>query len=95
MYRTTLGVDGMMCGMCECHVRDAVQKALERQLIDAKSIKASASHKEVVVISERPIEERLLRSAVESIGYGATHFRSEIHQKKGLVATLASIFRRS
>ena len=25
MYKTTLAVDGMMCGMCEQHVREAVQ----------------------------------------------------------------------
>ena len=27
MYQTTVGVDGMMCGMCEAHVNDAVRKA--------------------------------------------------------------------
>ena len=25
MYQTTVGVDGMMCGMCEAHVNDAVR----------------------------------------------------------------------
>lgn len=27
MYQTTVGVDRMMCGMCEAHVNDAVRKA--------------------------------------------------------------------
>ena len=27
MLKITLGVDGMMCGMCESHVNDAVRKA--------------------------------------------------------------------
>lgn len=27
MLKITLGVDGMMCGMCESHVNDAVCKA--------------------------------------------------------------------
>ena len=27
MVQTTLKVDGMMCGMCESHVNDAVRKA--------------------------------------------------------------------
>ncbi len=26
MYQTTVGVDGMMCGMCEAHVNDAVAR---------------------------------------------------------------------
>ena len=28
MYKTTLKIDGMMCGMCEAHVCDAVRKAV-------------------------------------------------------------------
>ena len=31
MLKITLGVDGMMCGMCESHVNDAVRKALSRE----------------------------------------------------------------
>mgnify|MGYP000538499094 CR=1 FL=1 len=27
MIETTVKVDGMMCGMCEAHVNDAVRKA--------------------------------------------------------------------
>ena len=43
MYKTTLAVDGMMCGMCEQHVREAVQKALEERGISAKKITRPAS----------------------------------------------------
>ena len=25
MYQITLGIDGMMCGMCESHINDAVR----------------------------------------------------------------------
>ena len=46
MYKTTLAVDGMMCGMCEQHVREAVQKALEERSISAKKITASRKQKE-------------------------------------------------
>ena len=28
MYKTVVKVDGMMCGMCESHVNDAVRKAV-------------------------------------------------------------------
>ena len=27
MIRTTVKVDGMMCGMCEAHINDAVRRA--------------------------------------------------------------------
>ena len=27
MYKTVVKVDGMMCGMCESHVNEAVRKA--------------------------------------------------------------------
>ena len=27
MYQITLGIDGMMCGMCESHINDAVRNA--------------------------------------------------------------------
>lgn len=95
MYRTTLGVEGMMCSMCEQHVREAVQKALERNLIEAKKVTASKSRKEVVVIAEHPVDERLMRSAVEVTGYETTHFRSEPHVEHGLFGRIASIFGRA
>ena len=28
MTKTTLSIDGMMCSMCEAHVRDAIRKAV-------------------------------------------------------------------
>ena len=29
MIKTTVKVDGMMCGMCESHVNDAVRRAFQ------------------------------------------------------------------
>ena len=28
MIKTTIKIDGMMCGMCESHVSDAIRKAV-------------------------------------------------------------------
>ena len=28
MYKTTLKIDGMMCGMCESHINDTIRKAV-------------------------------------------------------------------
>ena len=30
MVKTIVGVDGMMCGMCESHVNEVVRKSCER-----------------------------------------------------------------
>ena len=38
MTQITLHIDGMMCGMCEAHVNDAVRKA-----IPVKKVKSSHS----------------------------------------------------
>ena len=38
MTKTTLEVDGMMCGMCESHVNEAIRKAL-----DVKKVSSSHS----------------------------------------------------
>ena len=29
MLKITVGVDGMMCGMCENHINDAIRKAID------------------------------------------------------------------
>ena len=38
MFKTTIKIDGMMCGMCEAHISDVLRKTVQ----DAK--KVSASH---------------------------------------------------
>ena len=40
MIKTTMKIDGMMCGMCEAHVCDAIRKAVP----SAKKITASRSN---------------------------------------------------
>ena len=47
MWKYTIQVDGMMCGMCESHVNDAVRKAFP-----VKKVTSSRSKKETVVITE-------------------------------------------
>jgi len=29
MYKTTVKIDGMMCGMCEVHINDSIRKKLK------------------------------------------------------------------
>ena len=37
MYEYQVGIEGMMCGMCETHIADTIRKAVP----DAKKVKAS------------------------------------------------------
>ena len=52
MTKTTLKIDGMMCGMCEAHINDAIRGAFP-----VKKVSASHSKGEAVVITEVPLDE--------------------------------------
>ena len=55
MIKTTVKVDGMMCGMCESHVNDAVRKAFQ-----VDKVTSSHSKGETVIISDGPVDEAKL-----------------------------------
>ena len=50
MIETTVKVDGMMCGMCEAHVSDAIRGALP-----VKKVTASHTKGQAVILSEAPL----------------------------------------
>ena len=79
MVETILRVDGMMCGMCESHVNDAVRKAFP-----VKKVTSSRSKKETVVITEMELDQETLRAAISATGYDVGEIRRESWHKKGL-----------
>ncbi|MBQ2670719.1 MAG: hypothetical protein IJG06_08220 [Clostridia bacterium] len=79
MIKTTAKIDGMMCGMCEAHMNDAVRKDF-----DVKKVTSSHKKGETVIISENPIDEAKLTAAVEATGYKLLSVSSEPYEKKGL-----------
>ena len=79
MLKITLGVDGMMCGMCESHVNDAVRKAFP-----VKKVTSSRSKKETTVLTETELDEDALRAAISATGYEVGEIRKEYWAKKGL-----------
>jgi copper chaperone CopZ len=83
MYKITVGVDGMACNMCESHVNDAVRKAFA-----VKSVKSDHKAKRTVIISETPIAEEAIRSAIGATGYTVTSFSSAPYEKQGFLARL-------
>ena len=64
MYQITLNIDGMMCAMCESHVNDTV-----RSTCPVKKVTSSHAKGETVILSEQPIDESALRSAINATGY--------------------------
>ena len=50
MVQVTLEIDGMMCGMCEAHVGDAIRK----QLPEARKVSASAGKGEARTSFQSP-----------------------------------------
>lgn len=79
MYKITLKIDGMMCGMCEAHINDTVRK-------NFKVKKVSSSHSKGVceIISESEISEEKLRSIIDETGYTVSSFRCEPYVKKSI-----------
>ena len=82
MLKITLGVDGMMCGMCESHVNDAVRKAFP-----VKKVTSSHGKGQTVILTEQDLDEQAVRDAVNATGY-VTSFSKEPYEKKGLFSFL-------
>lgn len=79
MTKITVKVDGMMCGMCESHVNDAVGKAFP-----VKKVTSSHRKGETVILTENDIDETALRSAIGATGYEVKAVLKEPYEKKGL-----------
>ena len=79
MLKITVQVDGMMCGMCESHVNDAVRKAFQ-----VKKVTSSHSKGQTVILTENDIDEGTLRSAIGATGYEVKEVSKEPYEKKGL-----------
>ena len=84
MTKTVLSVEGMMCGMCEKHLNEAIEKAF-----DVKKVTSSHLNKQTEILSEAPLDEALLRSTVDAAGYTLNGIRTEPYEKKGF-----SLFRK-
>ena len=79
MIETTVYVDGMMCGMCESHVNDAVRKAFP----EAKKVSSSHTKGQTVIQSEQELDEQKLRDAINATGYMAGEISTAVYEKKG------------
>lgn len=77
MIKTTLGINGMACSMCESHINDVVRKNFK-----VKKVSSSLKKAECEIISEDVIDEEKIRKAIGDTGYDVTSFKSEEYEKK-------------
>ncbi len=64
MIRTTVQVSGMVCGMCEAHVNDAIRSAFS-----VKKVNSSRSAGKTVILSENSFDIEKLRQVINETGY--------------------------
>lgn len=81
MIRITVQVDGMMCGMCEAHVNDAVRRSLP-----VKKVTSNHKKQETVILTETDIEDSRIEAAIKDSGYTFLGLTREVEQPHGLKA---------
>ena len=80
MIKTTVKIDGMMCGMCEAHISDTIRKAFPA----AKKVSASRKTGEATFLTENDVDAQTLEAAIENTGYQFISCSSEPYKKHGL-----------
>ena len=80
MIQTTVKIDGMICGMCEAHICDAIRKAIP----GAKKVSASHVKKEATFLTDSPVDAEKLKAAIDATGYTCLGIESAPAEKKGL-----------
>ena len=77
MIKTTVRVSGMICGMCETHVNDAVRSAFS-----VKKVSSSRAKGETVILSDLPLNCEKLRQVINATGYIMHSAREEKTEEK-------------
>jgi copper chaperone CopZ len=79
MNKITVKINGMMCGMCESHLNDAIRRAFS-----VKKVTSSHTKGEMVILTEESLSEAQLHSAIDPTGYQVERVTVEPYEKKGL-----------
>ncbi len=78
MLKITMGIDGMMCGMCESHINDAIRREFK-----VKKVTSSHTKKQTVILTEKPLDEDKLRKVIDDTGYKVMSIETSEEEKKG------------
>ena len=83
MLKIIVGIEGMMCGMCEEHTNNAIREAF-----GVSKVISSHEDKETIIITKEDIEDSKIKGVVEGIGYEVTFIKRENHEKKGILSSI-------
>ncbi|MBQ6265638.1 MAG: heavy-metal-associated domain-containing protein [Clostridia bacterium] len=73
MIKTTVKIDGMMCGMCEAHIADTVRRTFP----EAKKVSVSRKKGEATFKTQNAVDAGVLKDAIEGTGYRFVSCASE------------------
>ncbi len=77
MYKITLTIDGMKCGMCESHINDIIRKHF-----NIKKVTSNHRKSKTIILSENLITLKELLDVFDSTGYKILSYNDEVYQKK-------------
>ena len=83
MIETIVKVDGMMCGMCEGHINDAI-----RSHFQVRKVSSSHSKGRTVIRSQEALDQAQLRQVINATGYEVKGVSSAPYEKKGFFSFL-------
>lgn len=83
MIETIVKVDGMMCGMCEGHINDAI-----RSHFPVRKVSSSHSKGQTVIRSQEALDQAQLRQVIDATGYKVLDVVSRPVEKRGLLGHL-------
>lgn len=83
MIETIVRVDGMMCGMCEGHINDAI-----RSHFQVRKVSSSHSKGRTVIRSQEALDQAQLRQVIDATGYKVLDVVSRPVEKRGLLGRL-------
>ena len=78
MLKITMEIDGMMCGMCENHINDAIRREFK-----VKTVTSSHTKRQTVILTEKPLDEDRLRKVIDETGYKVMSIETVEEEKRG------------
>ena len=79
MLKIVLEIDGMMCGMCEAHINDAIRNAFPVEKVTSSHAKGR-----VEILTEASISNEALKAAITETGYDLKSIAVEPYKRTGL-----------
>ena len=83
MKEFIIKIDGMMCGMCENHVNDAI-----RNVSNVKKVTSSHKNGETVIVADDDFDLDKATSSITALGYKVGEITEKPYKKQGFFSNL-------